>query len=50
MSDLRNTCDFGDKHGKPVEKRFSYVWWMYFHLCSKCLKAWDDSHAGSVLT
>lgn len=46
MADLREVCDLGDKHGKPAGKRFSYVWWMYFHLCAKCLKEWDQQHPG----
>jgi hypothetical protein len=39
---LRPVCDLGDRHGKPVAKRWSMDWKQYFHLCAKCLKKWDE--------
>lgn len=44
MSDLRKTCDFSDRHGVPIDKRFSMEWMFYFHMCAKCLKQWDETH------
>ena len=47
MSDLRKTCDFGDKHFRLADKRWSWEWMAYFHMCPKCLRKWDKTHDSS---
>jgi hypothetical protein len=49
MADLREVCEFGDWHGKPIDKRWSMEWMFYFHMCAKCLRRWDKTHKGAEL-
>lgn len=39
----RPVCDFGDRHGKPTEKRWSWEWMQFFHLCAGCAEKFDTA-------